>query len=198
MTKPRDPRMMDDRTQRTLRKRSTDDLRLAPDIRTLRRHEIQRRRFVEAPRCQTCGQENPVDAEFCVNRSCGAFLGWQSARIAAPVPPGVAPSHGAVAPQPPAYRPPPTAQIPSAPAPRPRATTPGSPTQRVLARLETDHARVEPGSKCELNMVVRNGGTVVEQFVISVGGVPASWVSVDPPQVNLDVDSEQRCLITIR
>jgi beta-lactam-binding protein with PASTA domain len=153
---------------------------------------------VEAPRCQTCGQENPADAEFCVNRSCGAFLGWQSARIAAPVPPGVAPSHGAVPPQPPAYRPPPTAQVPSAPAPRPRAASPGSPTQRVLARLETDHARVEPGSKCELNMVVRNGGTVVEQFVISVGGVPASWVSVDPPQVNLDVDSEQRCLITIR
>jgi beta-lactam-binding protein with PASTA domain len=68
----------------------------------------------------------------------------------------------------------------------------------VLARLEADHARVEPGGKCELSMVVRNGGIVVEQFVISVGGVPASWVSVDPPQVNLDVDSEQRCLITIR
>ena len=155
---------------------------------------------MEAPRCQTCGQENPVDAEFCVNRSCGAFLGWQSARAATPVPPGVAPSHGAVPPQPPAYHPPtaPTAQVPSAPAPRPRPTNPGAPTQRVLARLEADHARVEPGGKCELSMVVRNGGIVVEQFVISVAGVPASWVSVDPPQVNLDVDSEQRCLITIR
>ncbi|HUP71624.1 MAG TPA: PASTA domain-containing protein [Acidimicrobiales bacterium] len=156
---------------------------------------------MEAPRCQTCGQENPVDAEFCVNRSCGAFLGWQSARAAAPpMPPVAPPSHIAVPPQPPAYRPPqaPTAQVPSAPAPRPRPTNPGAPTQRVLARLETDHARVEPGGKCDLSMVVRNGGTVVEQFVISVGGVPASWVSIDPPQVNLDVDSEQRVLITIR
>ena len=75
---------------------------------------------------------------------------------------------------------------------------PGTPTQRVLARLETDHASVEPGGKCELSLVVRNGGTVVEQFVISVGGIPGSWVSIDPPQVNLDVDSEQRCQITIR
>ena len=75
---------------------------------------------------------------------------------------------------------------------------PGAPTQRVLARLETEHARVEPGSKCDLSLVVRNGGTVVEQFVINVGGIPGSWVSVDPPQVNLDVDSEQRCQITIR
>jgi beta-lactam-binding protein with PASTA domain len=110
------------------------------------------------------------------------------------------PSHGAVPPQPPAYRPPqaPTAQVPSAPASRPRPANPGAPTQRVLARLEVDHAQVEPGGKCDLSMIVRNGGTVVEQFVITVGGVPSSWVSVDPPQVNLDVDSEQRCLITIR
>jgi beta-lactam-binding protein with PASTA domain len=93
---------------------------------------------------------------------------------------------------------PPTAQAPSAPAPRPRTSSPGAPTQRVLARLESDHATVEPGGKCDLTLVVRNGGTVVEQFVIAVAGVPASWVSVDPPHVNLDVDSERRCQITIR
>ena len=155
---------------------------------------------MEAPRCQTCGQANPPDAEFCVNRACGAFLGWQSrAAAAAPSPPAMPPSYAPMPPQPPAFQQPvaPTAQMPSVPV-RPRPGVPGAPTQRVLARLEADHARVEPGGKCDLTLVVRNGGTVVEQFVIAVGGVPSSWVSVDPPQVNLDVDSEQRCQITIR
>ena len=155
---------------------------------------------MEAPRCQTCGQVNPADAEFCVNRACGAFLGWQSARAASTSPPAAPPSYAPVPPQEPTYQAPvaPTAQMPSAPALRPRPANPGAPIQRVLARLEADYASVEPGGKCDLTLVVRNGGTVVEQFVIAVGGVPSSWVSVDPPQVNLDVDSEQRCQITIR
>ncbi|HEV8296139.1 MAG TPA: PASTA domain-containing protein [Acidimicrobiales bacterium] len=131
--------------------------------------------------------ENAANAEFCSNRSCGAFLGWQGAD------PGPAPTAPAPRPTPPA----PQAQVPTAPAPRPAANL-GGPTQRVLARLESDHGRVEPGSACQFGLVVRNAGTVVEQFVIAVGGVPSSWITVDPPLVNLDVDAERRCVITVR
>jgi beta-lactam-binding protein with PASTA domain len=161
---------------------------------------------VEAPRCQTCGQENPSDAQFCINRACNAYLGWQSAAPPGSTfssPPATPPGpHAPASPAPRSLTGPPAAspsgQTPAAPAPRPRSATPGAPTQRVLARFESDHAQVDPGGKCDLGLLVRNGGTVVEQFVIAVEGIPSTWVSVVPPQVNLDVGAEQRCQITIR
>jgi len=158
---------------------------------------------MQNPICQTCGRENAADAEFCANRACGAFLGWQSGAPAPTMPealPPIAPPQPV--PPKPAVQPhlasAPGANAPTAPAARPRAPVAAGPTQRVSARLENDYVRIEPGGKGELALIVRNAGTVVEQFVLAVTGVPKNWVTVNPPRVNLDVDAQERCQITVR
>ena len=55
----------------------------------------------------------------------------------------------------------------------------------TLVSLSRDSLSVEPGASVELDLVVRNDGTVVDSFTVSPLGIPAQWVRAEPPELSL-------------
>lgn len=72
------------------------------------------------------------------------------------------------------------------------------PLQGVVMRLVDQPATVETGSSATMTLVVRNTGTIVESFQITVRGLPAAWVDIVPSRCNLLVDAEETVTITVR
>ncbi|MEU3454598.1 hypothetical protein ABZ671_13470 [Micromonospora sp. NPDC006766] len=64
------------------------------------------------------------------------------------------------------------------------------------ANLDTDLVEVSPGGEASCRLEVRNGGPIVEAYVIEVLGEPAGWASVDPPTVSVYPGSAES--VTVR
>ena len=56
--------------------------------------------------------------------------------------------------------------------------------------LEDPRLDVVPGASAVARLTIRNTGAVVERVDVRIAGVPATWVTFDPPSVNLDVNAE--------
>ncbi len=65
------------------------------------------------------------------------------------------------------------------------------------ARLSLASLSVVPGESGELEVTVRNNGTVVDQFGFDVVGIPNDWASFEPPSVSLFPATEQTVRLTI-
>jgi hypothetical protein len=68
----------------------------------------------------------------------------------------------------------------------------------VLATIEPANLQVDAGAEASLVVRVRNRGSIVDQFDISVVGPTAKWASVDPPSLRLFPDKEGEARVTFR
>lgn len=73
------------------------------------------------------------------------------------------------------------ARLPSAPS----ASRPEPPRVGVTISLSPTEVSVDPGGEVACEILVRNTGTVVDQFTVQVTGEAARWASVEPPALNL-------------
>lgn len=77
------------------------------------------------------------------------------------------------------------------------ASVPDVPRVGVTLSLSPNEVNVEPGGEAVFEVLVRNTGTIVDQFTIQVTGDAARWAFVDPPSVNLYPDSDA-AVVTLR
>jgi beta-lactam-binding protein with PASTA domain len=151
--------------------------------------------------CPSCGRQNPDDRDFC---ECGEYLRWDAtsfeqavpapAPAAAPppaeaqTPAGPPPTAAPQAAAPPAAPPPPPPAAPAAPAPiAPDAValTLRLPEAAYGDEQGTLTVAVEPGGRAALRALVRNQSGIVDNYDISVVGLPDGWWSVAPPTAYL-------------
>ena len=66
----------------------------------------------------------------------------------------------------------------------------------VLATIEPSSLQVDAGASTQLVVRVRNRGTIVDQFDITVVGPTAGWATVDPPSLRLFPDKEGEARVT--
>jgi beta-lactam-binding protein with PASTA domain len=124
--------------------------------------------------CPTCGAPTRPDSDFCLN--CGTYLAWddEPARPAQEAPSPAAAS-GAV-----------TEVLPSAAVAEARPPRAAARLLVSVAGADADDAgaldtlRVAPGSKLALTATVRNQSAIVDRFVVTVDGLPETWVEVRP------------------
>ncbi len=65
------------------------------------------------------------------------------------------------------------------------------------ARLSVQALSVVPGEVTQLDVTIRNNGTVVDEFHFDVVGLPNEWASFDPPRVSLFPANEQTVRVSI-
>ena len=115
--------------------------------------------------CPKCGRVEREGADFC---ECGEYLGWDDPEQA-PEPEGESVTPDEPEPD----------DRPDAAAlelrPADREFRPGTPVR----------LKVEPGQPAHLVALVRNEGRLVDDWAITVGGVPEDWWTVRPDRVNL-------------
>jgi hypothetical protein len=68
----------------------------------------------------------------------------------------------------------------------------------VLVSIEPGQLQVAPGGEASLVLRVRNRGTIVDRFDLTVVGPTSGWVQVDPPSLRLFPDQEGEARITFR
>ncbi len=68
----------------------------------------------------------------------------------------------------------------------------------TTASLESTEVRLDPGSEAVVPIQIRNNGTVVEGYELSVIGVPGEWATVEPPTVSLYPGTTTTATITFR
>ncbi|HET6869915.1 MAG TPA: PASTA domain-containing protein, partial [Solirubrobacteraceae bacterium] len=145
--------------------------------------------------CPTCGRENPDDADFCV---CGEYLRWEPTNYVEAVA-GPAPARSAAvvdrtetAPDtgPPERPEPGDPGVTLAPAAVP-AMAAGS-AALTLRRPDGENVdgqpvavEVEPGARVTILGLIRNQSEVVDNFDLSVRGLPEDWWTVTPATVYL-------------
>jgi hypothetical protein len=66
----------------------------------------------------------------------------------------------------------------------------------VLATIEPTNLQVDAGATTQLLVRVRNRGTIVDQFDITVVGPSAAWATVEPPSLRLFPDKEGEARVT--
>ena len=146
--------------------------------------------------CPKCGTKNPPDRDFC---ACGEYLRWEPTGympvVKPPAPPAepVAPAEkpageaaaAATTTTPPA--PPPTAVVsPAPPAPAASAAvTLRLPQEEPSAGGETLGLAIVPGERARVLALVRNQGTIVDNYNLVVHGLPREWWTVNPETVYL-------------
>ena len=146
--------------------------------------------------CANCRRENPDDRDFC---ECGEYLRWDPTGVVQAITPEVveAARHPAQpepsAAQPPAPpKPPATLVQPRVPAPPQPQPEPG-PAAISLRLPEGAQARVgdalatgvEPGGRARVLALVRNQSGIVDNYDLSVRGLPDGWWSIFPDTVYL-------------
>jgi beta-lactam-binding protein with PASTA domain len=142
--------------------------------------------------CPSCGRQNADDQDFC---ACGEYLRWEptsllpsaSAPAAAPAAPGGTEPPSAPD-TPPASSPPaaPAAgDASAAPAPDPVSLTLRLPGDQLAEALDTVRLSVEPGGRAVLLALVRNQSAIVDNYDVSIVGLPPGWTTVLPPTVYL-------------
>jgi hypothetical protein len=68
----------------------------------------------------------------------------------------------------------------------------------AAAFLETKSVAVDPGMEAVASIRVRNTGTVVDQFTLSILGDPQAWSTVEPLTLSLFPGAEETARITFR
>ncbi|WP_154402580.1 PASTA domain-containing protein [Nocardioides speluncae] len=131
--------------------------------------------------CPDCGGQIEPRAEFC--DSCGVYVGWDQTRIGTRIHP-VRPSPEAVGRQPAEER---------RPADRPPV---GKVTTGLAMQVSDTHLDVAPGEVGIFEVIVRNTGSLVEQFVVRVGGEAAFFATVSVPQLQVYPGNEARTQVT--
>jgi beta-lactam-binding protein with PASTA domain len=145
--------------------------------------------------CATCGRENPDDADFCV---CGEYLRWEPTNyvqaVAGPAgarPAAVADRTETAAESNPPERP--EAADPAATlAPTAVPANAAGTAALTLRRPDGESAggepvvvEVEPGARVTILGLIRNQSVLVDNFDLSVRGVPEDWWTVTPATVYL-------------
>ena len=122
--------------------------------------------------CPKCGRQNVDGARFCVGSDCGEYLGWEARQR-----PGSSPTpHG-------------TAGGTTARAAGHTQYASGSVT------LAATELAVAPGATTSTTATVYNGGTQVEEFVVSVLGPAGIWATTDPPRLQIYPGNRADCTI---
>ena len=150
--------------------------------------------------CRACGQIAENDPDFCPN--CGEYLRWDPTGVqqaVEPAPPAAPPpvaTPPAAAP-PAAGAPPPPAAAAGAPPPVPPSAPPPAPAppDAVLIALrrpddegyagERVSIGVAPGGSVLLYALVRNQSGIVNNYDMSVAGLPEGWWEITPGTVYL-------------
>lgn len=73
----------------------------------------------------------------------------------------------------------------------------GSSSRRVGLFMETVHISVAPGSASTARFIILNRGPVVDQFRISIDGIPANWIT-PPPIIQLPPNGQQEVRLDIQ
>ena len=68
----------------------------------------------------------------------------------------------------------------------------------LTLRVTSTEITVEPGSEAQCDVVVRNTGTIVDEFLIELRGEAAEWAVVEPSTLRLLPGSEGEARITLR
>jgi serine/threonine protein kinase len=68
---------------------------------------------------------------------------------------------------------------------------------RLSVFMEQNQLSVEPGSSVTASILLLNRGTLVDNFQISLEGIPAGWVPSMPPTIRLMPDAQQPASIVI-
>lgn len=68
----------------------------------------------------------------------------------------------------------------------------------TTASLESTELRLDPGSEAVVPLQIRNNGSVVEGYQISVLGVPGEWAVVEPATVSLYPGTTTTATVTFR
>jgi len=115
--------------------------------------------------CPKCGSTEREGEDFCI---CGEYLGWDDPETPSDE------TDGSQAPEPPE------------PDDRPDVASIDLRTPDREHRPGTRvRVKVEPGQSVRLHALVRNQGRLVDDWTVSVGGMPEDWWTVRPDVVNL-------------
>jgi hypothetical protein len=153
--------------------------------------------------CPACGHVAEGRPDFCP--SCGEYVRWDPTGVQAavePAPPTPAAPPQAAGPAPPPAAPPPAAPPAAAgagdgapaPPPAPPAPEPAAPDAVLIAvRRPEDEGyaneplelSVQPGGAVMIRALVRNQSGIVDNYDISVAGLPEGWWDVAPGTVYL-------------
>ncbi|WP_460606695.1 COG1470 family protein [Jatrophihabitans fulvus] len=68
----------------------------------------------------------------------------------------------------------------------------------TTATLEQPQVSLAAGSETVVPLIIRNDGSLVEGYRIEPVGVPAQWITVDPPEVSLYPGDSTTARLTIR
>jgi len=159
--------------------------------------------------CRNCGYGNAPNADFCANPDCGAFLGFgPKPGRPAPGARGPQPTRQSRPPMPSSGQPvrpvgqpirpaePPTAQPVTSAFAAPAAGPQAREQRRgVRLKLEPAELSVEPGSVVTTTVTVRNVGTRVEGFSLSLHGPAGMFGAIDPPTLAVYPDTEQQAVV---
>ncbi len=134
--------------------------------------------------CPKCGRVEREGQDFC---ECGEYLGWDDPEVPsedADLSDG--PAEAAPAPEP---RPAPVPAPPAAHSPPDDRPDTASIDLRLPDHEHRPGARVRlkvaPGDSTRLHAVIRNEGRLVDDWTITIGGMPEDWWTVRPDVVNL-------------
>jgi hypothetical protein len=137
--------------------------------------------------CLACGTRNPMGTTFCTNGECGSFLEFT----------GATPGGG-----PPVKPPDPDAPTSAGPVDTPRRVErrPAQEEARVgvAIALSAPSLKVDPGGETEVDVTVRNTGTLVDAVTFSVAGAAARWATVEPARLSLMPGAESVTTVKFR
>ena len=125
--------------------------------------------------CAACGRENPDDGDFC---DCGEYLRWEPTGVMQAITPE------ALQPAPEPARTP-TARMPVAPRRRRAGPPAGDPCGSRSTAAPAPAVGVEPGGRAHVIALVRNQSDIVDNYELSVLGLPDDWWSIFPDTVYL-------------
>lgn len=143
--------------------------------------------------CPSCGRENPDGHDFC---QCGEYLRWEPTSYRPVIqrsPEGggdPTPANPAAPDESPPVSPPPgpPSVAPSSPSPAPVAQEPLARAKLVVRLPDGDSSggepvtvTSEPGGRATILGLLRNESAIVDNYELSIRGLPDRWWSISPP-----------------
>jgi beta-lactam-binding protein with PASTA domain len=143
--------------------------------------------------CPDCGAQVAPSAEFC--DACGVYVGWDQTRTGTYRIQPLGASPEAVDHQPVEARRPSVSE--RHPGPRPAGQAPvGKATTGLAMQMSDTHIDVVPGETGTLEVILRNTGSRVEQFLVRIVGEAAFFATVSIPQLQVYPGDEARTQVT--
>ncbi|MQA25131.1 MAG: hypothetical protein GEU94_06610 [Micromonosporaceae bacterium] len=122
--------------------------------------------------CNKCGRQNPPGSRFCAG--CNDYLNWERPQDATIVTGG--PVGG---------------QLPGGP-----IVQPGPQRHSVQVSVRQRELAVAAGEQVQVEVLVRNNGTIVEDLTVMVGGPAAAWATVEHQELSLMPGEEATSHVT--